>query len=1348
LALATAAVTALLALPPAAASAFTLSVRLSGSGTGSVVGGGFPLPACSTTPGHETAQPCSGPVVGGFVGFGVVTLEAIPDGSSTFNGWSGNAPNGTCNSGTENPCRVVPLFISSSSFAERKEEAIVEANFTSATPPAPVAKTEGLQDAASHYANLAGLVNPKGNRVAACTVEYGTTTAYGESAPCSPGTKSLGSGNADVPVSAQTGPLEASTTYHYRFTALNSGGVSHGEDMVFTTAAVSLEECPNAAVRAKQGLGAQLLPDCMAYEQVSPAKKFDSFARSPIISDDGNRIRFSSGGALGDAQRLGGAGSPYVTSRGASGWGETKQISPPAEYERTKESIEIFPTPDLSHWAFQVATPEQLKDGVSQVFEEGVDGSRTPLSPLLIREGAGEGSRLEGAAADLSHVFFSNKGVNLESGDPAIAGTGSLSSAYEAYRDAGGEPRLRLLARDLNGTVWGQRCGARIGAALSLEQGAISADGRTAFFSTHPNQPPSAACATTLSASGSATAGSNQLTGVTSAKGTGTTTEGSEEVTAVAATTGGFLAGQTISIAGATLTPGTTIEAVSGNTLTLSSPVTAGAGAAQVITAGPQPFSVGQQLSVTGLSASGIASTTSGSSTLSAATTTTGKGKLTGPATGTGNTASGTASVTSFATTTGAFVAGQKIAGVGIGSAEGTGTLASGSKEVTALNAITGAFAVGETITGAGIPIGTTVSAVGAGTLTLSAVATASGTALPLNAYSTVKSVSGTTLTLSANATATGTGVALSASSKIVTSLSTTTGAFTADQGISAAGIPSGTKVEAVAATSLELSAPATASETSTSLSAGPQPFAVGQAIIGAGIPSGAKVTAIDPVADTITISAPAEAGATGVTITGKPTITAISGNTLTLSANASATNASLAFTTPNPVRILRHKDTPAGPQITSPIASECNRVSPPCDSTDGDDEFQAASLESSKVFFTTTRQLANTDLDTGTECKLQENVGPSPGCDLYLYDYSRPAGERLTQVSAGDLSDPERGRNAEVIGVTAISGDGSHAYFVARGVLTTVPNSVGKSAQQGKPNLYMWERDAAHPGGRIAFVGTLQASCSGEADCRSWNGSLKDKALAVPLLGPDPTDTAVGGDGHILAFQTNAALIGEDQDGEMRDIYRYDTETGQLKLITASSPGALGGSSPFQVATSTATLHDTGEAGDLFAQLNRWISEDGETLVFRTREALLPGDIDGESDTYLWKAGQLALLAPQPSDFQAKIAVSQSGNEVAFSTAVSLVGGDGDEAEDVYVARVDGGFPVAPKASGCAGEACQGAATPPPGNPGAGSASFRGPGNLKAQPQKQAKKKQHKHKRHRKKNERAGRHNKLGGSK
>lgn len=182
-----------------------------------------------------------------------------------------------------------------------------------------------------------------------------------------------------------------------------------------------------------------------------------------------------------------------------------------------------------------------------------------------------------------------------------------------------------------------------------------------------------------------------------------------------------------------------------------------------------------------------------------------------------------------------------------VATATGTGTLTEGSTSVSGLKATSGGFEAGQTITGTGIPGGTTVVSVGAGTLQLSAAATASGSQ----------------------------------------SLSAGAQPFAAGQVIGGAGIPttvgageltSGSNI--VTATPVEVSANAAATKT----------FAVGQRISGEGIPAGTTITAVSGTStQTLTLSNPASASGSKVPLTALTTVVSASGQNVTLSANATA---------------------------------------------------------------------------------------------------------------------------------------------------------------------------------------------------------------------------------------------------------------------------------------------------------------------------------------------------------------------------------------------------------------------------------------------------------------------------
>jgi hypothetical protein len=405
-----------------------------------------------------------------------------------------------------------------------------------------------------------------------------------------------------------------------------------------------------------------------------------------------------------------------------------------------------------------------------------------------------------------------------------------------------------------------------------------------------------------------------------------------------------------------------------------------------------------------------------------------------------------------------------------------------------------------------------------------------------------------------------------------------------------------------------------------------------------------------------------------------------------------------------NDLRILVRRESEAGPVISELLTSECSRTSPPC-SNDGNDFYEGASVDGTKVFLTTTRQLANSDLDEGVECSGDTAV---TGCDLYLYDSTRPLGQRLIQVSAGeDTAEHDIGKEAKVYsGIASISGDGSHAYFVADGPLTDDENPEGATAITDELNLYLFQIDEAHPDGQLSFVGTLNPVDGGElGESGLWGGN---GILAVPMRGH-----ATGGDGHILPFQSRAALTPEDTDGTRRDVYQFDADAEEIRCVSCRPGGpdaepfdALGGQIP-------------GSLGTDVAESNRRVSEDGETVVFATAESFVPGDVNDGTDTYLWRDGELTRL---PGLSTGSASLSHDGSTVSFHASSRLLPIDGDAATDIYAVRVEGGYPNPLEPEICdplTDGSCQPSPPPLPIAPGAASVDVVGAGNVKAAPTK-----------------------------
>jgi hypothetical protein len=102
------------------------------------------------------------------------------------------------------------------------------------TPEVPPPKSVTTRATAIGFseATLEASVNPHGVALSRCALEYGPSTSYGTSVPCSPAPDS---GTSSVAVSAKVTGLTPGTGYHFRIAIGYQGGAEAGEDATFTT---------------------------------------------------------------------------------------------------------------------------------------------------------------------------------------------------------------------------------------------------------------------------------------------------------------------------------------------------------------------------------------------------------------------------------------------------------------------------------------------------------------------------------------------------------------------------------------------------------------------------------------------------------------------------------------------------------------------------------------------------------------------------------------------------------------------------------------------------------------------------------------------------------------------------------------------------------------------------------------------------------------------------------------------------------------------------------------------------------------------------------------------------------
>jgi hypothetical protein len=194
---------------------------------------------------------------------------------------------------------------------------------TLAAPPTIAALFSSNVTAMS--ADLHALVNPRGTATT-FHFEYGKTPAYGQSTPETP----VGEQLSPQPVQAHIEGLE-NVVYHFRVVATNSEGSTASTDQTFT---FYPEPCPNASVRQQTGSGS--LPDCRAYELVSPANARTAllFPGGPPAPEASNPARVSFLGAAssipGPWNPQNGFGDLYVATRESTGW-QTNFVGVPAD---------------------------------------------------------------------------------------------------------------------------------------------------------------------------------------------------------------------------------------------------------------------------------------------------------------------------------------------------------------------------------------------------------------------------------------------------------------------------------------------------------------------------------------------------------------------------------------------------------------------------------------------------------------------------------------------------------------------------------------------------------------------------------------------------------------------------------------------------------------------------------------------------------------------------------------------------------------------------------------------------------------------------------------------------------
>ncbi len=387
---------------------------------------------------------------------------------------------------------------------EAGETALGAPETFSTLPEPPAITGETSSDVGSTEAKLTAQIDPEGLPIS-YRVEYGTSEAYGSSTP----EVSIPAAQSAAGVEVWLSGLEPGTPYHYRFVAMNSSHETtrDEEDQVFTTLTTpppGSGRCPNEALRVGPSAS---LPDCRAYELVTPT----DLGRTQDMtftgedhatpSGDGEQIALETNAPIepDPSTSAFADGAKAVFSRTPEDWTMKSAIAPGTSADAF--SGDLF-SPDFSQIALDSYTfLNSIERSPDKTFEVGpIGGPYTVVANIPYRAEA----YFVGANAGTASVpAFSN--VLLESSDHALplpaaehaVAEGTVEGAKDVYDWAGGQ--LRLVNVTSAGALTSP-CGAELGSGpvgvSSDGPGAVNAvseDGSKIFF-TSPEESSEARC--------------------------------------------------------------------------------------------------------------------------------------------------------------------------------------------------------------------------------------------------------------------------------------------------------------------------------------------------------------------------------------------------------------------------------------------------------------------------------------------------------------------------------------------------------------------------------------------------------------------------------------------------------------------------------------------------------------------------------------------------------------------------------------------------------------------------------------------------------------------------------------
>jgi uncharacterized repeat protein (TIGR01451 family) len=268
-------------------------------------------------------------------------------------------------------------------------------------------------------------------------------------------------------------------------------------------------------------------------------------------------------------------------------------------------------------------------------------------------------------------------------------------------------------------------------------------------------------------------------------------------------------------------------------------------------------------------------------------------------------------------------------------------------------------------------------------------------------------------------------------------------------------------------------------------------------------------------------------------------------------------------------------------------------------------------------------------------------------GEEIFLFN---AVTSNITQITTGN-SDSEASRSP------SISADGTRIAFHSFADLTGAnadhsgeiflfdTAAAGLTQITNSTDGHCYDAAISGDGKRIAFQSDANLT-GGNAD-RNQEIFLYDTVTSnftqiTDSAASSNDSPSINDDGTRIAFDSNADLTGGNADGK-REIFLFDSTTGDLKQLTNSTEGGSGTAS---------------------------ISGDGTRIAFPSTSNLTGGNPNFDLEMFLFDTGDSSItqLTNSSGEYRSP-AISADGTQVAFTSTANLNGTNADQNKEVFLA-------------------------------------------------------------------------------